>query len=341
MITTLLILTLLSAPSIQSLLDAKDWTAAEALLPSLPEQTRPLAEGMIAQGKGESARAARAFERALALSPERPVLHLRLAYAYLRLKKFEDALRHVQAAKGLGSIVTTLPLLEARALDGLGRDSEAYRVLNRGCDAENTSIKVCLELALFARKRLLVSEVRTTVQKILAMQPDTDELKLVFNLLADDQESLLVLEQIVFRFPDLPALRGLLGYVYAGHRLWHSAAYHFEQAWAQGEPYAFQAAEQYRMAGRYRDALRMNGMVSDDGRRAIQRLSILFEQKKYAQITVIHGTFEDLGSQYRLAYAHYAIGDYATAQRYAKALQNTDYEEEATVLLRAIGDVSL
>ena len=39
----------------------------------------------------------------------------------------------------------------------------------------------------------------------------------------------------------------------------------------------------------------MNGMVSDDGRRAIQRLSILFEQKKYAQITVIHGTFEDLG----------------------------------------------
>ena len=199
--------------------------------------------------------------------------------------------------------------------------------------------QVCLELALFARKRLLVSEVRRRF-KNPCMQPDTDELKLVFNLLADDQESLLVLEQIVFRFPDLPALRSV-GYVYAGHRLWHSAAYHFEQAWAQGEPYAFQAADQYRMAGRYRDALRMNGMVSDDGRRAIQRLSILFEQKKYAQITVIHGTFEDLGSQYRLAYAHYAIGDYATAQRYAKALQNTDYEEEATVLLRAIGDVSL
>ena len=341
MITTLLIFTLLSAPSIQSLLDAKDWTAAEALLSSLPEQQRALAEGMIAQGKGESARAARAFERALTFTPGRAELHLRAAYAYLRLEKFEAAFRHIQVAKSLGSVVTTMPLLEARALEGLAREPEAYRILKHGCEAKKTSIKVCLELALFARKRLLVSEVRTTVQKILALQPNTDELKLVFNLLADDQESIPVLEQIVIRFPNMPALRGLLGYVYAGHQLWHSAAYHFEQAWVQGEPYAFQAADQYRMAGRYRDALRMNGMVSDDGRRAVQRLSILFEQKKYAQITVIHDTFKDLGSQYRLAYAHYAIGDYAMAQHYAKALQNTDYEEEATVLLRAIGDVSL
>ena len=69
------------------------------------------------------------------------------------------------------------------------------------------------------------------------MQPDTDELKLVFNLLADDRESLPVLEQIVFRFPNLPALRGLLGYVYAGHQLWQQRCYHFEQAWARGEPY--------------------------------------------------------------------------------------------------------
>ena len=73
---------------------------------------------MIAQGKGVGESRA-CFRTCLSLSPERPALHLRLAYAYLRLKKFEDALRHVQAAKGLGSIVTTLPLLEARALDGL------------------------------------------------------------------------------------------------------------------------------------------------------------------------------------------------------------------------------
>ena len=73
--------------------------AAEALLPSLPEQTRPLAEGMIAQGKGESARAARAFERALALS--RKTSTTSSVVAYLNSKSSKMPYDMFRLRKGL------------------------------------------------------------------------------------------------------------------------------------------------------------------------------------------------------------------------------------------------
>ena len=89
MTTALLILvTLLGTPSLQELIDAEQWDAVEARLPSLPVAAQPRVEGLIAQARGNSLEAARAFERALTSTPEVPQLHLHAAHAYLELKRF-------------------------------------------------------------------------------------------------------------------------------------------------------------------------------------------------------------------------------------------------------------
>ena len=91
------------------------------------------------------------------------------------------------------------------------------------------------------------------------------------------------------------------------------------------------------MAGRYGDALRMNGLAPSSQKQSAQRVSILFEQEQYARIVAMNVSFKDPGSLYRVAYAHYAVGDHTIARKHAKTLLSTPYREEASALLNAMG----
>ena len=76
-----------------------------------------------------------------------------------------------------------------------------------------------------------------------------------------------------------------------------------------GGSYAYEAADQYRMAGRARDALRMNSIAPLNEAQSVQRVAILFEDEHYAQILAI--AFTSRHGFHRLAYAYYAVGDFA------------------------------
>ena len=104
-----------------------------------------------------------------------------------------------------------------------------------------------------------------------------------------------------------------------------------------GGDYAFEAADQYRMAGRHREALRMNGQAPPSDAQLTQRVSILFEQRQYARIVAMNPRLDAAASRYRVAYAHYAVGDYNGARRHAQGLLETNYQTEASALLKAIG----
>ena len=91
------------------------------------------------------------------------------------------------------------------------------------------------------------------------------------------------------------------------------------------------------MAGRYRDALRMNSHVPSNQKQRAQRVSILFEQEQYARIVALKEDFEDPALGYRVAYSHYAVGNYSAASARARTLLKTRYRDEASALLKAIG----
>lgn len=336
MIYTLAIVLLMGTPNIHDLIEAKRWDAAEAQLGSISPDARPRFEGLIAQGRGDPAEAAKAFERALMATPGIPQLHLHAAHAYFKLKQFEAVLRHAQAASSLKAEAVAQPLLESRALEGLNRDTEAYVVLKQACETFTDTFRPCLELAVLTHRKKLPSEVRYAVNKVLALDPDRDTALGLFHLLYGDRDALAMLEQIVARYPKDAELRAHLGHVYAGKRQWYSAARLFEGATSLGGQYAFEAADQYRMAGRYRHALRMNGQALFSQDQAAQRLAILFEHKQYARIVAMDTQFKAPGSRYRVAYAHYAVGDYAEAKLHSTALLDTSYGEEATALLKAM-----
>ena len=336
MMYTLAIIVLLSAPNIHELIEAKKWDEAEAKLVTVSPGTRPRLEGLIAQGRGQSAKAAEAFERALVATPGVPQIHLHAAHAYFQLGQFNEVLRHARAAQSIKNEAVAQPLLEARALEALKRDGDAYVVLNHACNAYQEDFRPCLELAALAHRKELTLEVRRAVRRTLSLGPDRDACRAAFHLLKKDPPALPLLEQIVALYPKDAEFRGLLAHVYANHQKWFSAARLFEEAVRLGGNYAFEAADQYRMAGQYGHALRMNGKAAATQAQRIQRLSILFEQKRYARIVAMKTPFKDLGSRYRIAYAHYAVGDDNGALRHAQALLDTSYREEATALIKAL-----
>ena len=336
MIRAVLIIALVATTSVQTLIDSRRWSEAEARLGSVSAKIRPRFVGLIAQGRGQHGKAAAAFDKALALTPGVPQLHLHASYAHLQLKRYDKALAHARAAEKLSAKAIAQPMLASRALQGLGRDAEAYAVLKRACVDFPKLSRPWLELASLAQRNKLSHEVRAAARQVLARQHDRGAVVALVQLLSADPKGLPLLEELVAAHPRDAELRGRLAHVYAQRRQWFSAARLFEDATVMGGGYAFEAADQYRMAGRYRDALRMNGQVPASDAQLVQRLAIIFEQKNYARIVTMNVKLSDLGSRYRLAYAHYAVGNFATARAQAKALLSTAYREEAEALLRAM-----
>lgn len=340
MIQSLIILALMGPPNVQTLIDAKRWDAAEAQLKSLPALARPRFEGLIAQGRGDSESASRAFEQALVATPGIPQLHLHAAHAYFQLKRFKDVLRHAQAASSLRDEVIAQPLLEARALEGLGRDGEAYKVLLHACQTYTKEYRPWLELAVLTHRKGLIHEVIRAAREVLARNPDRGAVLALFQLLYAERTAMPLLEALAARYPGDSELRAHLAHAYARNRRWFSAARLFEEATALGGNYRFEAADQYRMAGRYDHALRINGQMPTSDAQRMQRVAILFEQQQYARIVAMRVAFKDVGSRYRVAYSYYAVGDVAEATERLGALLGTSYSEEAAALLQAMGQAA-
>ena len=337
MIHALLITALLGVTPIHQLIDDKRWDEAESQLDSVSPVVRPRFEGLIAQGRGNLQKAVIAFEQALENTPKQPRLHLYASHAYLEMKYFSDALRHAETAKALSDESLAQALLEARALEGLNRKADAYSILARACERFPKKTRPWLELAALAYREDLREDVRRAAEQIMARNPERSVATALFHLLYRDPEALPMLEQLAARYQYDAKMRSHLGHVYAEKRRWFAAARLFEEATMLGDSHAFEAADQYWLAGLFQEALRMNALAPKSIAQQIQRVAILFEAHSYARIVAMAPTLNDPATIYRVAYSHYAIGDHSRAADQARSLLKTSYREAAISLLHAMG----
>lgn len=313
--------------------------AAEALS-DLPEALRPRFEGLIALERGAPAAAATAFERALTAEDAQPELQLYLAHAYVLTKRYAEALTAARAAAPLADRLLAQPLIEARARRGLGDLAGAHAVLERAVVTFADQARPRLELVVLLSEAGLRRAARAAADPMLALPPeqlDAPTALALFHVLYVDPDALPLLEALTARFPQDPELRGHLGHAYAAVDRGFAAGRLFEQATLLGGDYAFEAADQYRVVGRFGDALRICARVKDKGRRRKQRLSIAFDQRRYARVIGLASAAQEPADAYRVAYAHYALGQLAKAADLARALRGTSYEGQGAALLDAMG----
>jgi tetratricopeptide (TPR) repeat protein len=317
----------------------------------LPEAASRRLAGLIALRRGRFDAAVEDFEAALAARPDDAALRLYLASAELGRDAPRAALAALEGTASLGETVIAQPLLLARARQGTGDLDGAYAVLEAASRRFPGEVAPRLELMALCAEQDLRGAARAWASSIVELRGDAlarDEAAAIFAATNGDPDALPLLEDLVLARGDDAELRARLAYAWAGQDRWYAAATLFERASGTAGTYAFEAADQYRMAGFTARALTNNSRVRDgarvgDGaRRAEQRIDILFGAGELARVVALQPELERTGvarpaTRMRLAHAHWRLGQYARAAELARGLLDTDEADRARSLLRAIG----
>jgi len=324
---------------VAALIEAGRIEQASALIEELPEAFRPRFSGLVDLAERRPEAAIRHLRAALEAEGEQPVLRLYLAHAQLLLGQPRAALEEAERARALAETVLAQPLVEARARRELDDLAGAFATLERATKAFPEESQPWLDLASVAKEAGLDGAAREAAARLSTAALDRDTALALFELLHSDPKARPLLEALAARFPRDAELRANLAYAYAAAEAYLAAARLFEQATRLGGDYAFEAADQYRVAARYPDALRLNARVKDPARRARQRLDILFDDRAYARVVTLaaRAAPEAPEARYRVAYAHYALGERARATDLCRGLLDTGYAAPARALLKAMG----
>ncbi len=325
--------------------DHLDEAEARLAAAALPEAATRRLAGLIALRRGRFDAAVGHFEAALAARPDDAALRLYLASAELGREDAKAALVALEGTASLGETVIAQPLLLARARQGTGDLDGAYTVLEAASRRFPAEVAPRIELMALCADQDLRDAARAWASSVVELRGDAlrrDEAAAIFAATGSDPDALPLLEDLVLARGDDAELRARLAYAWAGQGRWYAAATLFERASGSGGTYAFEAADQYRMAGFTARALTNNSRVGDAARRAEQRIDILFGAGALSRVVALQPALERAGvarpaTRMRLAHAHWRLGQYARAAELARGLLDTDEADRARSLLRAIG----
>jgi len=294
------------------------------------------------QGKQEPAVAS--LRSAVADEPARAEAWFYLGQACYQLGRFEEAIRALERARKVGAKLPGYYALLARAQVRARRPEPARRTLAEGLSRFSDDPSLLKELTLlFARYDFYGAAVqygRRLLQKdaVFGHLVAADALRGARQF----QQALAVLEEAHLRRPDDQRIIERLGVTYAAAGRPLAAARLLERvARAHPSRLALLVAEQLRLCGRARDALRWNAMIPERRQRLVQRASIyLGEQAHDAAARTLLPLFESgaLGhsERYRLAYAALRSGRLELAAQAIATLKGSSLAPAAARLSEAL-----
>ncbi len=311
--------------------EAKTAMAAAELTPL----ARATLEGRIALAEERNVEAAERFGEAVALAPEHEPLRLLWAHALLRAGRpgdVEGVLAPLDAKE------PRVALLLSVAHDASGEADRAYAVLEAAARAHPERIELTRQVILLCAREGLLEATRAWIETIEPEVLGRTMALAVLQEIRSDAHALPLGRLLGSAFPDDADVQAQLGWVASSAGATREASRAFARAVALGADEAYAAAEHARAAGDHADALRLNARVGDDGKRAEQRFDILFESGKLAQaIAAAERVRLSPRRRYNVAYAHYALQQYAEAASQARKLTGTDFAARGQTLLRAMG----
>ena len=228
--------------------------------------------------------------------------------------------------------------LQAAADDAAGNVESAYATLETAARAHPNDPLLTRQLILLCAREGLLEPTRAWIETLTPEQLGRTMALAVLQEIRSDAHALPLARQLGSAFPDDAEVQAQLGWVASAAGATSEASRAFARAVELGADEAYAAAEHARSAGHHREALRLNARVAEAKRRMEQRFDILFEFGKLAQAIAAAADLQlSPRRRYNLAYAHYALQQYAEASEEARKLAGTDYAARGQSLLRAMG----
>ena len=321
---------------------------AAAVLESVRDQEGDevqLLWGLVELDRERYAPAAARFESVLALRPDHTAVWLYLAQARFATGDLAGAHEALGAGEAVGRDLAGYYVLRARTEEGLGRQSEAWATLEQGRTQHPDDLEIHRERTLLRVRLGLHGAAVASGREYLARAEHDPFAWLVAGAAQREagrlDEAVLLLEEARLRFPGETELTAQLAYAYAlrGHH--RSAAGLFEQLALGGGAFAFEAADQFRLAGQARAALRWNARVEDPRRKLPQRVAILVAEERYDVALALLAPLDarrllDDAMAYHLAYAAVATDRYDLATALTDRITDDGYASLVTSLRRTI-----
>ena len=302
-------------------------------------------QGLIDLQLGRYRRAAGRFREVLALRATKVAVWLYLGQARYSLKDYRGALEALRRGEKVGQKMAGYWVLRGRCLLKLKRPHEAYLTFAAALQRFPGDRQLQREHVLALVELKLFSTALGQGRQYLRRVPDDPAGYLLLGealrRAGDLQGAARILEQGRLRFADDLQILVRLAYTYAGKGMPVTAARLFERASLRDPAQAHAAAEQYRLGRRFRDALRLNGRVTDRERKLRQRLALLVAAGRWQLAATLDrdlraaGALDDAG-RYLLAYAKLRAGSLAEADALAAAIRDPAYAASAGRLRRSV-----
>lgn len=334
---------------VQTLLDQGKLDEAERLLNGLEGDEAVLESfwGILAVKRGRPKQAIPHFRRVLALKPTQTAVWLYLGQAYFQADQYQESLAALDKGKPIGQKLPSYFQLRARVEEKLGRLEAAYGTLEEARRLFPQQYELLREQALLLVNEGLYAAALEKGRDYLAKRPsDRDGYVVLGEAMRKagrPREAAVILEEAALGFNQDPEILARLAFAYSTDQRTLAAARLFARATRLGGDHAFAAAEHFRLAGRFREAVEMNAFVKEEKKRLSQRLAIYLGEEHFgraaslAQALVDAEALDDT-NRYRVAYASLRIGDLNQAEELCQEIKDPVLRESAAKLLKTIAD---
>lgn len=304
--------------------------------------------GMIALNSSRAADAVSAFERAISAGQSEPAIYLYLAQAQFGLERYADVLATLERA---GSQFDNLPavfLMRAQAHWLLQQREQAFALLAEGARRFPDNSTFLRREVFFLMELGLYQEAAARGQRYLeATEAGEEDYVAIGNALKRAREydrALAFLESARLQFPDSENVVKVLAATWLERGDPLAAAELMARAAIANPNLKPEAAELFRRAKQYARALALNAEVLDQPLKLKQRLGILIELGRYAEVQGMEMALErtrvldEEEVRYALAYAHFKEGDFAAAERHLTRISKPELFRKATELRQSMQD---
>lgn len=271
------------------------------------------------------------FKKVLELKPNQTAVWLYLGQAYFETEQFAQAVKALRNGRSAGESVPSFFRLLAKAELAAGSTETGYQTLVDGGARFPNVPELQLDRALFLIEAGLYAAALEAAEGYLATRSsDVNGYAVMAEALRSagrPREAAAVLESALLEDPGNADLLARLGLSYSSAQKHLASARVFARAALLTGRYHFEAADQYRLAGKTQPALFHNGAVSDEKRRLGQRLTILLAGERFDRAAALFDAIDKANAwndtnRYLLAHAHMQTGDLSRAEVLCAAIKD-------------------
>lgn len=370
LLRALLLLTLLSlAPALAADEDEVDHLALASLLVRDGKYDRASAEyakvdtqakgldliqyhtvgGLIALNRQEPARAITAFEAAVAAGQTEPAIYLYLAQAQFTLERYADVIRTLERA---GAAIDSLPavwLMRAQAHWLQQQRQRALDVLAEGAARFPANLSFPRRQVFFLIELGYYQAASDLGSRYLAKATDAREedylaIGSALRRARQPEAAIRFLEAARLRFGPGENLTKQLAAVWLDRGMPLVAAELMHGAAQQNPALLPEAAELFRRARQPQRALLLNAGISDQRVKLKQRVGLLLELGRYAEVLAMEtaltrtGLIDEEEIRYAVAFSNYRNGDFEATERHLQKLTKPELFRKATELRKLMSD---